>query len=693
MLLGWICLVFGIGDALVDFSFDAPWAFRKPVVPDEAVVVYMDEESHAALGQQPRFDLWNRSIHAQLIRKMREYGAKAVVFDVWFDNTNNPTADRELVEATREHGRVAVAAVVGVVTLNRQTIGTEPLRPFPALLSAAAAWGMVESGDGERTIRRHYQGEFNIPSLAWRTAGLTTSNLPAQNEPRWMNYYGPPGTIPHESYHRVLSNAVPASVFSNKVVYVGALFSVGFSGGRGTDDFRTPYSRWAPYPKSSGVEVNATTYLNLIRGDWLRRMPPMAELAALLLSGWAFGSWFLRFKPAQGAGWCFTAAIATAIVGCSLPLVFQWWFPWMIIAAVQLPVVLVFAVIHAAHRVSEIKPTSAPTGAMTSPTLTVPLPSQGETQLTAEVLQAMAQLRESPAFSPAAVGRAHTAESSGAPVVPDHQLLQCVGRGGYGEVWLARNVMGRFRAVKVVYRRNFTEDRPYEREFEGIRKFEPISRNHAGLMQILHVGRDDAAGYYFYVMETADDLHRGQEFTPEIYTPRTLTRVIQEHRSLPVSDCVAIAKSLTRSLGYLHRQGLIHRDIKPSNIIFVNGEPKLADIGLVTDIGNDRTFVGTAGYFPPEGPGTPSADLYSLGKVLYELVTGLDRGQFPELPTTFNSREHGRAVAALNKVILKACDPNPLRRYGSAESMLADLEMVMGQEQGWLKRIRRAWKK
>src|SRR2546423_12158238 len=60
------------------------------------------------------------------------------------------------------------------------------------------------------------------------------------------------------------------------------------------------------------------------------------------------------------------------------------------------------------------------------------------------------------------------------PRIPDHQLLRCIGRGAYGEVWLARTILGEFRAVKLVYRKQFEHDRPYEREFEGIQKFEPI---------------------------------------------------------------------------------------------------------------------------------------------------------------------------------------------------------------------------
>src|SRR5438046_9504367 len=91
------------------------------------------------------------------------------------------------------------------------------------------------------------------------------------------------------------------------------------------------------------------------------------------------------------------------------------------------------------------------------------------------------------------------------PSIPDHELLRCIGGGSYGEVWLARNVLGDYRAVKVIYRDRFEHDRPYDREFEGIQKFEPISRLHESQVDILHVGRNDGAGYFYYVMELADD--------------------------------------------------------------------------------------------------------------------------------------------------------------------------------------------
>ncbi len=288
------------------------------------------------------------------------------------------------------------------------------------------------------------------------------------------------------------------------------------------------------------------------------------------------------------------------------------------------------------------------------------------------------------------------------PQIPDHELLRRIGQGSYGEVWLARNVIGTLRAVKVVHRSTFDRERPYEREYEGIQKFEPVSRSHEGLVDILQVGRNDTEGYFYYVMELADSSESvisnqcsvisNRSATPDAapghagslntdllitdYSPKTLRAEQQLRARLPVSDCVNIGITLASALHALHERGLVHRDIKPSNIIFVGGVPKLADIGLVTDAGEARSYVGTEGFILPEGPGTPAADLFSLGKVLYEASTGKDRQDFPEPLTNLGDQPDKDRLLELNAVIHRACQSDPRARYRSAAEMLAELELL-----------------
>lgn len=261
--------------------------------------------------------------------------------------------------------------------------------------------------------------------------------------------------------------------------------------------------------------------------------------------------------------------------------------------------------------------------------------------------------------------------------IPDHELIRPIGEGSYGQVWLARSIIGRWRAVKVVFRDAFKDERPFNRELSGIRRFEPISRSHEGFVDVLHVGINEQLGYFYYVMELADDQVWGQAIDPQTYSPDNLSAQISKRGRLPLAECLRFALQLSHALAELHNHGLIHRDIKPSNIIFVDGAPKLADIGLVADIDESRSYVGTEGFIPPEGPGSPQADVYSLGKVLYEASTGKDRLDFPELPPAWSDSSEYHGLLELNEIILRACHHEPARRYTSAWDMHADLVLVL----------------
>lgn len=283
------------------------------------------------------------------------------------------------------------------------------------------------------------------------------------------------------------------------------------------------------------------------------------------------------------------------------------------------------------------------------------------------------------------------------PVIPDHEVLRKIGGGSYGEVWLARGVTGAMRAVKLVRREDFEDEIGFEREFEGILKYEPISRDHPGLVNILHVGRSkdkDEGDFYYYVMELGDDVHEGDDFNPVEYEPRNLRTDLKSANGSPIDSNVVIKVGLrlAQALAHLHDQGLAHRDIKPSNIIFVDGKAKLADIGLVAARGQ-RTFVGTEGFVPPEGPGSARADIYGLGKVLYEMATGKDRLQFPELPDELPEETSKKRWLALNQVICDICEPRASKRVITTAGELTNSfeRLQRGQRVRSAQRSSKAW--
>jgi serine/threonine protein kinase len=267
-------------------------------------------------------------------------------------------------------------------------------------------------------------------------------------------------------------------------------------------------------------------------------------------------------------------------------------------------------------------------------------------------------------------------------VIHGHELLREIGQGAYGEVWLARDELGVFHAVKVIHKRTFADRNPFEREYRGILQYTPISRTHHGLVPILHVGRENAAGFFYYVMEVADCAHGGRSIDPSTYCPRTLAHEIDTRGRLSARECLQLGLELGEALRYLHSRQLIHRDIKPANIIFVNGMAKLADVGLVTHVAEarrDPKHLGTEGFTPPEGPGTLWADVYSLGKVLCETSMGHASVQGSLPPPDEKELDE---LVPLNEIFLKACHDDLAARYQSVEEMQHDLMRLHDQWSG-----------
>jgi serine/threonine protein kinase len=273
----------------------------------------------------------------------------------------------------------------------------------------------------------------------------------------------------------------------------------------------------------------------------------------------------------------------------------------------------------------------------------------------------------------------------------DYDHIKEIARGGYGYVYLFRRKKAKedqedeYCAGKFVYRDIFgpaddaTSTAAYQRAFQGLQNFQSLSGRSDDLLRILHVRQRHEEGYFCYMMELADDIENGRRIDPLSYQPKTLKKQLEKNgvrQRLPATMCVDIGISLARGLQVLHENGFIHRDVRPSNIIFVNDVPKLADIDLLAGSEATLTSYIPENYAAPERSHSKRADIFSFGKTLYELCTGLPLESYPTLPPDIRDWKDHKVVLKINKVIAKACAPNLRKRYGSAVALLEDLKRI-----------------
>jgi CHASE2 domain-containing sensor protein len=660
ILCGLILWYFPIGEPLVHLSYDLPFLFAPKVNCDDLIIIKMDEQSYQETKQEWHLGEWNRALHAELLQKLKRDQSGILVFDVWFANTNKQEADDALAQAIKSHGAVVLPATLAAMSLPG-VLGLQTLKPAPHFIEAATNWGISQLvPDTDLVVRQHYEGSELYPSLAWAAATVAKPSLaekPADRlSQRWIRYYGPNGTLPSLSYHMALQK--PAGYFEKKFVFIGGKPDTRYPG-ESVDDYRTPYTSWNGQ-KTPGVEINATMFLNLIRGDWLSRLSGAKECLLFVLGGLVVSLALAQVRPMVATGAAILASLLIALAGIVLVWTTHVWFSWMVLAGAQVPCALAWSILTYTKVLSHEKEVLS-----------------HEKEVLQIQLKTSAQRANTP---PVLLTRGGP---RGVPSIHDHTLVRRIGKGAYGEVWLAANAIGLYHAVKIVNQNDFNSPEPYLREFRGMQKYMPISLNHAGLLRILHVGRNDAEGYFYYVMELGDDQVDGSKINPESYSAKNLAKDLEKRGRLPVSECVSLGLTLTDALEFLHQQQLVHRDIKPSNIIFVQGVPKLADMGLVTDIGLEGktvTYVGTEGYIAPEGPGSPAADVYSLGKVLYQAATGLPVRRFPALPASVVEETSTADLMRLNSIIINACENDPQKRYKSAAELrgwLFDLQRVI----------------
>ena len=613
-----------LGEAWENASYDYAYCFGSHAVTNQVAFVQMEnvaDETQRDFGRE-------REQHAALLKKLTDDGARLVVFDVFFRTSTLVQADEKLAEAMRRNGRVILMARIAGEADSPALANASIVQPWGIFLNAAAGSGLgyADPHTGQ-TARRHWPflnpGEGSFHSLGWVAAEMAGARLDSKTEKQWLRFYGRSGPGPRLVYSRALTE--PPGFFRDQTVFIGGWpVSPNDPGFEEPDKFSTPYTHWTGQA-IGGVLVHATTFLNLVNGDWLRRPPAELELLLLLVTGFLIGGGLRQLKPLP-------ALLAAAVIFFTVMCVFvswsyhtNYWFPWLVIAGGQVPFALAWA----------------------------------WTTWTRHVIIFHERF---PGYVPV-----------GDPV----------GEGAYGKVWLVRNATGELQALKEIQLSKFLDHAPYEREFRGIKNYKPFSNQHPGLLHIDHVNRNEHDGYFYYVMELADPHDAAWEQKGVTYQPRDLHHVCHqmEHKRLPVRECLRLGINLLDALDFLHQRGLVHRDIKPANIVFVKDRPKLADVGLVREPSADATYVGTEFFMPPppEKPGSRTADVYAIGKVLYVISTGNSAKTFPELSNTLVDQPE---FMRLNEIICRACQPAAAHRYESAAEMLATLRAAQMELDG-----------
>ncbi len=270
--------------------------------------------------------------------------------------------------------------------------------------------------------------------------------------------------------------------------------------------------------------------------------------------------------------------------------------------------------------------------------------------------------------------------TKGQKVGDRYEIIRSIGEGGMANVYLARDViLNRLVAVKIL-RGDLADDEKFVRRFQR-EAIAASSLNHPNIVELYDVGEDN--GKYFIVMEYVEG--------------KTLKSLIKKRGALTLPEVQDIMLQLTSAIAHAHESYIVHRDIKPQNVIIMDdGRVKVMDFGIASRLNSNEltqtnSVMGTVYYLPPEqANGTSStfkSDIYSLGILMYELVTGSVpfKGDSPvevaikhmKNPLPSITDPYPEIPQSVENVILRASAKNPKNRYDSVEEMHDDLLTVL----------------
>ena len=273
--------------------------------------------------------------------------------------------------------------------------------------------------------------------------------------------------------------------------------------------------------------------------------------------------------------------------------------------------------------------------------------------------------------------------SKGQKINDRYEIIKTIGEGGMANVYLANDtILDRKVAIKVL-RGDLSNDEKFIRRFK--REALSVSNlSHPNIVEVYDVGEED--GNYYIVMEYSEG--------------KTLKQLLQKRGALTLNEVIDIMTQLTDGLAHAHEAYIIHRDIKPQNIMIEdNGLVKITDFGIAmalnsTQLTQTNSVMGSVHYLPPEqanGKGsTVKSDIYSLGILMYELLTGSVpfkgdtaveialKHMKEKIPSI--RKQNPTIPQSVENIVLKATAKNPKNRYDNVRDMYKDLQTALQRD-------------
>jgi CHASE2 domain-containing sensor protein len=659
IVAGYVIWHTSTGNNLELQTIDARFQIRGGQRPWPGVAIVGIDDETVETGIYGSFP-FKRRWDAALIDTLRRDGARTIAFDLVFDHRTDNADDLALYDAVaRDHGHIVLAG--SATNASGQTYVLGGAQNQRAAGAAVGSANFPEESDGSvRRIPAAVEGLPSFAAVTARVSGVPAKRLASEfsHGPVWIDFPGAAGTVPIKSFTAVLHRGVPPSKWIPASAIRGRVVVVGATSGPLQDTHTV--GGWAASPMS-GPEIEADSIATLMRNAPLRPTPTALDwlvivLAALILP--ALAALRVRWPRLVLAG----LAVALALL-VSAQLAFD--SGTVVLVAAPLAALIVGA-----------------TGA-----ILIPLAFERR-----ELAQLRALRDRFARFDPNVVDavlgdpgmalRVRAMAIGPESVIAGYRIVSLIGRGGMGVVYEAIQLtLGRPVALKLI-------DPAHVDDPETRARFVRESHVAAGLehphvIPVYEAREDDR------LLFIAMRLVRGP----------SLAEVLAAQAPLPPTRAATLVAQIASALGAAHAQGLVHRDVKPANVLLDGDHAYLTDFGITRELSGDSLTavgerLGTVDYMSPEQcrgePVGPAGDIYALGCVLYEALTG--RVPFPagsealrlaahlQLPPPIASDHWPSVPPELDLVVLTALAKEPDQRYATAEAFAAAVLRAVGAE-------------